>query len=186
MSSTRESKSTTHDQDLKIIAAVDKYFASATQMAIAGTTYTPATLKAVFQAEIDANNAADSTRAVYRQQIVEARAARGNAGDLRQELRTYILGNYGKAAVTMLEDFGMSPKTKSGPTVKTKAEAQVKAVATREARHTMGKKQKLAITGASAATQSTSTDHSATSITVASSTPITASIAPVSSNTPQK
>ena len=161
MSNTRAAKSTTKDLDQKIIAAVDKYFASATQMAIAGKQFTPATLKAVFQAEIDANSAADSTRAVYKQQIVEAKAARGNASGLRQELRTYILGNYGAAAVTMLEDFGMSPKTKSTPTAETKAEAVVKAAATRKARHTMGKKQKLAITGATAAV-------------------------PVASNTPQK
>jgi len=183
--SSNTSKTTTQSRDLKIIAAVDKYFASATQMASAGKTYTPATLKAAFQSEIDANNAADSTRAVFKQQVVEAKAARSSARELRNALKTYILGNYGASAVTMLEDFGMSPKTKSPPTVDTKAQAKAKAKATREVRHTMGKKQKLAITGAPAANPS-SPPTPATSITVASSTPITASIAPVSSSTPQK
>jgi len=155
---TNFSKSTTQARDQKIIAAVDKYFANAAQMAIAGKTFTPATLKAAFQSEIDANNTADSTRAVYKQQIAEAKAVRRDTRALRESLRTYILGNYGPAAVTMLEDFGMSPKTRSAPTTETMAEAVKKARATREARHTMGRKEKLAITGATAATPSAKAD----------------------------
>ena len=195
--STNPSQTTAQALDLKIQAAVDKYFANATQMVIAGTTYTPTTLKAGFQAEIDADKAADSAKAVAKQQVANAKVARTNAGALRKSLRTYILGNYGANAVTMLEDFGMAPKAKSPATAATKAQAQVKAKATRKARNTMGKKQKLAITGAPAATESTSTNGStagnpppatppSTSFTVASSTPMTASLAPVASSTPQK
>jgi hypothetical protein len=49
--------------------------------------------------------------------------------------------------VAMLADFGFSPKKTVVKTVATKAEAATKAVATRQARHTMGSQEKKAVHG---------------------------------------
>jgi len=68
---------------------------------------------------------------------------------MRQDLRTYILGSYGTAALQMLQDFGFTPPKPRGgkKTASTKAQAVVQAKATRVARHTMGKRQKAKIKG---------------------------------------
>ena len=63
-------------------------------------------------------------------------------------LRNWILSTHGGDAVRMLEDFGMAlPKPKGKRTAKAKAEAVVKAEATRNAHHVEAGPQKLAING---------------------------------------
>ena len=101
----------------------------------------------------------DASRAQLAQQVAAGRTAQSKGRALRKSLRTYVLGTYGTHAVAMLQDFGMSPPKTPGPvTVKVKAEAVTKSKATREARDTMGKKQKLSVKGAPAA--STTPTHS--------------------------
>ncbi len=133
----------------KISEGVDKYFSKVKSLTIGGTAYTPKSLKSELQAEDDASKSVDSTRAQLKQQVATHRAAKASAFVLRSELRTYILGSYGKAAVQMLEDFGMSaPKYTGKKTAQVKADAVAKAKATREARGTVSKKQKQLIHGA--------------------------------------
>jgi hypothetical protein len=152
--STNPNQTTAQVLDQKMIAGVTKYFANLTQVMIAGTNCTPVAMKAVLQAEIDAITAANAAKAVAKQQVANATAARGSAHAFRKGLKAYILANYGASAITMLEDFGLT-KPASKVKVATKATAVVKAKATRTARHTMGSKQKQAITGATVATSST-------------------------------
>ena len=132
----------------KVAAGVDKYFSKVKSLTIGGTTYTPTTLKAVLTAENDASKSVDSTRAQLKQQVATHRKAKASAAALRSELRTYILGTSGKAAVQMLEDFGMSAPKTGNKTAQVKAEAVTKAKSTREARGTMGKNQTRSIHGA--------------------------------------
>jgi predicted Fe-Mo cluster-binding NifX family protein len=118
----------------KVIEGVDTYFAKVKSLTLAGTTYTPKTLQAVLQAEIDANKAADEGKAQYRQQVVAAQAARSKGRAARKGLKAYVLGNYGAAAVQMLENLGITvPKALGVRTAKSKAEAVEKATATRTA-----------------------------------------------------
>jgi len=132
----------------KISEGVDEYFSKVKSITIGGTTYTPKSLTAVLDAENAASKAVDSARAQYETQVATHRAAKASANVLRLELKTYILGNYGKKAVEMLTAFGMSvPKSTSTKTVGTKAKAIAQSQATREARHTMGKNQKKSIKG---------------------------------------
>jgi hypothetical protein len=128
---------------------VDKYFASITSLLIAGADITPAELKAIFQDDIDQTNALDAVEAQAKQQRAKQKAARKKATGTRQNLRTYLLGSYGTAALQMLQDFGFTaPKPRGGrKTASTKAQAVVQAKATRVARHTMGKRQKAKIRG---------------------------------------
>jgi hypothetical protein len=132
----------------KISDGVDKYFSKVKSLTVGGTTFTPKSLVAVLNAENDASSAVDSTRAQLGDQVVTHRTAKAKAKALRSALKVFILGTYGKEAVQMLGDFGMSvPKATGKRTVETKAQAVAQAKATREARHTMGKKQKQLIKG---------------------------------------
>jgi hypothetical protein len=142
-------KNTALALDRKAVAGVDKYFATASTLSIAGTTYTPTALKAVFQADIDASTALDAGRAQVKQQVATAQAARAKANAVRAGLKAYVLGTSGAAAVTMLEDFGVTAPKRRILTVEAKAKSIANAKATRAARHTMGKKQKEPIKGSS-------------------------------------
>ena len=136
MSKTNPNKNTALAQHQKVIAGIDKYFGKVKTLTVLGTSYTPTALKAVFQADIDATNKVDASRAQWKQQVADSRGARAKARKTRRALRNMLLGNYGEAAVQMLEDFGIPvPKPTGRKTAKTKADAVVKAEATREARH---------------------------------------------------
>jgi hypothetical protein len=142
-------KPTNKDLNTKAMKGVDKHLASLTSIMIGGTAYTNLTLKAVFQADIDATNAADSARTQWRDLVVKAKAARTLAVRARLALKSYLVGLYGKNAVGILEDFGFSPPKSPGKkTAKAKAGAVDKSAATRAARHTMGKSQKKSVKGA--------------------------------------
>jgi hypothetical protein len=135
MSADKPNKNTALATNQKVILGVGKYFAKVKTLTLAGTSYTPVALKALFQAEIDANNALDGSRAQMKEQVATTRATRAKAAAARKGLRAYILGNYGASAVQMLEDFGMNPPKPPGPkTVEVKAQAATKATATRKAR----------------------------------------------------
>jgi hypothetical protein len=118
----------------KAIAGIDTYFAHVKTLTLAGTSYTPATLKAVLQAEIDSNTELDKVEAQYRQQVVAAKLARSNGRAARKGLKAYVLGTSGAQAVQMLKDFGIPvPKSTGVKTAKSKAQAADKAAATRKA-----------------------------------------------------
>jgi len=148
MSTNIPNKTTALALNTKAIEGVDKHFAKVKTLTVAGVTITPAALKAVFQAESDANKALDESEAQRIKQLAATRAARAKARVMRAKLKKYILGSYGTEAVDMLVDFGMKPpKLPTRRTVDSKAQAVDKSRATREARHTMSKKAKLAIKG---------------------------------------
>jgi hypothetical protein len=119
----------------KAIHGVDKYFAHVKTFTLAGTVYTPASLKAVLQAEIDANKAVDDGQAQLQQQVVAAQLARAKARGARQGLKAYVLGTSGADAVQMLKDLGIPvPKPRGIKSAKSKAEAVDAATATRQAK----------------------------------------------------
>ena len=167
-------KTTALARNKKISEGVNKHFSKVKSLTIGGDEYTPKALLAVLNAEDEASLAVDSTRAQLTAQVATHRSAKVTAGELRSALKVYILGTYGKKAVQMLGDFGMSvPKGPGERTVDEKSMAVAKTLATRAARHTMGKKQKLRVTGvvpstATTAETSSSGAPAATPVQVAS------------------
>jgi hypothetical protein len=171
-------KPTAKDLDAKAIQGTDKHLSSGTSLTLVGSAFTPASLKAVFQADIDAVNAADAARAHWRQEVAVQRTTRTNTRAVRKALKSYLLGTFGPAAVGVLGDFGFTPPKAPGKkTVAAKSQGLVKAAATRAARHTMGTRQKKAVKGGvigitvtpitaarPAAAPSTPTTHVATSL----------------------
>jgi hypothetical protein len=88
-------------------------------------------------------------------------------------LRNLVANTYGSSSEAY-DDFGFTAPRKGKPSAKTKAAAVDQVLATREARHTMGKKQRLAIRGV------VTPQDGAAAATAPSSTSATASVAPPS------
>jgi hypothetical protein len=130
-------------------SGIAKYFTGKVKtLTPKGNATTPAKLDAIFQDDIDQTTALDTLLAQVVEQRVKQRAARALAIQTRSDVTAYIIGNYGEQATTMLKDFGCSvPKKKSTPSAATKAQAVVKAEATRAARGTKGRKQKAKVKG---------------------------------------
>ena len=128
-------KTTAKDLDRTAIAGVQKYLASVTKITLGSIDYTPATLQAAFQAEIDAITASDALRSQWMQQVVDTAKVREKTRALRAILKGYLLATYGAEALQMLGDFGMKvPKNRGPRTAKAKAESQDKARKTRNAK----------------------------------------------------
>lgn len=148
MTSTKNpNKATDMELDQKSIDGVERYFASSSAtLPLGGVPITPGALKAVFQADIDAQKALDAGRAQVKQLVVKKEQTRADARTKRKQLKAYIIGTQGAGAVQMLEDFAIPvPKTPGRKSVKAKAQAVAQAKVTRELRHTMGSKQKQAV-----------------------------------------
>jgi hypothetical protein len=156
------SKTITLEHNQKAIEGVDKYIATAKTVVIAGTSYTPAALKAVLQAEIDGNNAAAEARSQYKQQVVAARVARSKGRAARMGLKAWVFTNHGADAVQVYEAFGFSAPQAPQRTVQAKADASAKGTATRKAK-------KEAIASIDAATPKTPAQPAA--VVVAASKP---------------
>jgi len=133
MTTTTNTKQTRKDQDTKAMNGVDLHLANAGTMTIGGEQFTPATLKAVFQADIDATNASDAAATTLKLKVQTAQTARKRAAGVRQNLKVFLVGQNGPDAVQVLEDFGFTVLKPLGPkTVKAKATGQQKAQTTRQ------------------------------------------------------
>ena len=97
----------------------------------------------------DASQAALTAEAAQIAALKEESDVLAQTSAARQALRLIVLGVY-SGSPDDLAVFGLKPRKASSETVARRAEAAVKAKATRQARGTMGPKQKLAITGATA------------------------------------
>jgi hypothetical protein len=140
------SSTTLKVRDAGVMAGIDKYIAS--PIMLGGTTYTPAGLKAVFQSQIAALEGNDALRSSLSDAVAKAKAIGKEVDNIYSLLRSTLIGQYGKNAHALLNDFGMTmPKTPGPKTVEAKALAVAKRAATRKARHTMGSVQKKAVTG---------------------------------------
>jgi hypothetical protein len=149
---TNPNKPTVKDLDTKAMQGVDKHLSGVAQLTLLAVTHTPASLKAVFQADIDATNATEAGHTQWRQRVADQKAVRAKTRATRKALKAYLLGVFGPTAVAVLEDFGFSaPKTPGKKTVAAKSAGIVKAAATRVARHTMGTKQRKTVHGAAPA-----------------------------------
>jgi hypothetical protein len=123
------------DVDRKIIRALPKYFAPGTTLTIHGTDYTPSSLAALFQQELDDLEALRSARARLKQMVADSLRARRKTRKVREGLRSYVVTVHGPEALKVLGDFGIPVPKKPGPkTAEVKAEAVAKGQATRKAR----------------------------------------------------
>jgi hypothetical protein len=134
----------------QIVAGLLEHFPGQT-MALGGTTITVADLVAKLNVVIGLLTTADASQKTWKQDVAAANKASSGLAPTLKNLRRYLQGVFGVDSEVLL-DFGLTPEKPPVTTPETAAAAVAKRAATREARHTMGKKQKAAIHGTVAPT----------------------------------
>jgi hypothetical protein len=130
------------------MAGIDKNLASMATVTLAGQPYTPAALKAVYQADSAAIDATDTANATYHQKVADEKVIHASTAKVTRALRSFVLGYYGEQAVAVLGDFDLTaPKSTATASVATKALAAAKSKATKAARGTTTSAKKKAIVG---------------------------------------
>ncbi len=132
--------------DGQIIVGIQKDLHAVTSMAFGGQTYTPTSLVAFFQSRIDAANAVVTARAQWQDAVQKYKLIHATGQVVTRGLKQYVMGTYGETS-PVIADFGFTPPKRVSQTPEQKAAAVAKRAATRQARHTVGKKVKLAIKG---------------------------------------
>lgn len=99
------------------------------------------------QDQIDNLNASDAAHAAWVRAAAIAHAGEEAVSAVVPGLRAVVAGTY-SASSEAYTDFGFTPPRKAKPSAKAKAAAVDQTLATRQARHIMGKKQRLAIPSA--------------------------------------
>ena len=140
-------KATRQNANRKIVTAIQKYLSAA--VTLKGVNYSPSQLAKVFQDGIDIEDASDAARKQYATAVAAEKENRKTLSGVETALRNQIAATYGETS-TEFADFGFTPRKVRTVNVATKAEAVQKRKATRAARHTMGSREKLKVTGATA------------------------------------
>src|ERR1700722_5573445 len=122
-------KSTSHvtlkNRDTSVMKGIDKHIT--TGFTIAGTTYTAAELKALFQSEITAIEASDALRKSLADSVQNAKPNDATVNEAYLLLRGGLITMYGRKANAVLNDFGIEiPKVTGPQTVQAKALAKAK------------------------------------------------------------
>jgi hypothetical protein len=130
-----------------LVNGIHAELAGVDPVVVDGTQYARVDLLARIQAGLDAIAVVRTARTGLIQAVTSQKAAVAQAKTVRAGMKRYLQTKYGPTS-PKLQEFGFTPARAAKPTVKTKAEAKVKAAATRQARGTKGKKQKLAIKAA--------------------------------------
>jgi hypothetical protein len=142
-------RTTTQAQDAQILAGIKKDLPTLSNLPLAGTTYSMATLTALLQSRIDAANAVLIAKANHAQAIETYQALNTKVTPVVRGLHQYVVNAYGPTG-TQLADFGFVPSKRATQTPAQKVAAVAKRAATRKARGTLGPKAKLSITGETA------------------------------------
>jgi hypothetical protein len=131
----------------KLVAGIGKHFANAGSMAFGSASLTPAELTKRLQTLVDLRTAVDDAKATTKAKLADEDTQAPALLGLMTEFVAFVKVTFSKSP-DVLADFGLAPRKTTTPlTVDKKVAAAAKRKATRAARHTMGKKQKLAVTG---------------------------------------
>ena len=150
MSTPKQSNSTVIGSCTRRLDAIVLYLTGVGTITINGADHTAAQLTAVYQADIDTR----SDLLKKRSDVTVAMKARAVATTTRRAadkwLRAWVINKFGADSKQAL-DFGFAPRTPRARKSADKAKAAEQAMATREARHTLGPVQKAKIKGTAVA-----------------------------------
>jgi hypothetical protein len=152
-------RSTTQAHDGQVIVGIKKDLQSVPSLALGGSTYTPAALTQLIQSRIDAVNTVANAKAQWHDAVTTYAALNSRVTQVVRDLRQYVINASGPDS-PVLADYGFTAPKRTPLTPQQKVAKAALAAATRKARGTLGKKQKLAIKGAvppTPATQGTAT-----------------------------
>lgn len=133
--------STTHDSFLEqkslataAIAGITKYYSATTTLILGGVSYTPTQLVNLLQAYINAISALMALHAQLHDAVSDTKAQKKHIRAILFALQALVMNEFGSSSSKM-GDFGFTPKKQAVESAATKAEAQVKAKATRAKNH---------------------------------------------------
>jgi hypothetical protein len=132
--------------DALLIEGIDKYLTPIPTLYLGGETFTPPALASFVQSHIDAITGVAAKYAEWRAAVAALTALDARVRVVEHDLKQFVIGMLG-AKSPKLADFGYAPRKVAVRTPAEKLVAAAKSKATRTARHTMGPKAKLAITG---------------------------------------
>jgi hypothetical protein len=128
------------------IRALREHVAADTEIGIGGVRYKASEIVAAFQAILDAQAALVRSRAQVEVDLSARRAVEAKGAAFEFPLKTWVL-NYLGASSQAATEFGYFAPKKATKSPDDVAKAVKRAAATRVARRTMGKKEKLKIKG---------------------------------------
>jgi hypothetical protein len=139
---------TQRDRLRLIVEGVAKHYATGT-LVVQGSTLTGSDLQNVLKGYLGLLDAADADKAQWRKSVKAAKDEASKRRPFLRALKGIVTGQFGHD-LSALADFGYPPPRAAKTKVAVKAEAQVKASATRKARGTVGSKAKLKVKSAPA------------------------------------
>ena len=132
--------------DQKLIDGVIKHAATIPSLVVASTTLTTGDIVALLRSRIDRSRAVDLAHASWLTAVKAERDGQAQTRDVASGLRQAIAVAFAGRA-DALADFGLAPRKPRVISPETQLVAAAKARATRQARHTMGRRQKEKIKG---------------------------------------
>jgi hypothetical protein len=139
-------RSTTQARDGQVIVGITKHLQNVSSLPLGGSTYDMAALMKLVQSRIDAANAVINAKANWHDASMTYKALNTHLTPVVRGLRQYAINAFGQDS-PVLADFGFTPPKKVTLTPEQKVAKAAKALATRVARGTKGKKQKAPIKG---------------------------------------
>jgi hypothetical protein len=133
----------------QLVGGLQKHLPTGTLL-VANTSYTTSQLATSFTSLVTSIQATATAKAAYQAAVKAEDELYAELFPLVSGVRAVLYQMY-RGSIETLADCGISPHKVAIRTAAEKLAAAAKAKATRAARHTLGKKQKAAITGSSAA-----------------------------------
>jgi hypothetical protein len=133
--------------DLQILYGIRSHLQAIPALYLGGKVFSPATLEARIQQRVDRFVAIVNARAALDQAIRDYEADDGESDVIVRDLQRTATAIFGEGS-SKIADFGFVPPQRPVWTPEMTTAAVAKRKATREARHTVGPKAKLAIKGA--------------------------------------
>jgi hypothetical protein len=142
----RASKASTLARVQALIAGTQKQFPKG-QLSFGGTTYTPAAIVKLLTQLLNAITSLNAAQASAKKSLLAKQGVAAQVGPFITAYQRFVLSTFGNDPET-LADFGLEPPKAPKPlSGEDRVAATAKADATRKARGTTGKKEKLAIQG---------------------------------------
>jgi hypothetical protein len=140
------SRNTTIGKDQQVIVGIREELQSMPALYLGSETFTPETLAAFVQRRIDLANAVLTARAAWLHAVDTYEAANVQTNIVMADLRNTVIGAFGRDSAK-LATFGFVAPKRPTLTPEQRATAAKKALATRKARKTMGRRQKALVKG---------------------------------------
>jgi hypothetical protein len=173
-------RATVEAQFKALVNGIKTELANVDSFVISGVTFTKQELVDKFQGRLDAAERTKTARTALHALVAQERQVQADVAKIRTGFKICLQGRLGKNSPE-LQKFGFTQaKTPQRP-VANKAAGIEKSKATRQARHTTGKKAKLKITGTPPATETAATAQAQPAATTA---PPAASPAPATAPRP--